>query len=240
MGTLANSLFQGLMGWIRTLSSEIWNTITSPEQATLLTWIGAHWKILAAVLCVLGVVIDGVVYLFRWQPYRVWRSKARRGDEEPDAAEAAVEAAPAYEVAQPQEAYSPVLAAGPARMPAPAENASDLTEEAEIPPVQRETEEDPYRAYRRPTARYVESAYEDEEMASDLPYGFGTEEAGERTEDITAKFEQAIRPRRRRRVSTLLSDQQEGEYVKPDQLIDQTEAYHQPVYPSSWRTEDSQ
>ncbi len=78
MGTLANSVFQTLMGWIRTLCSEIWNTVTSPGNTTMLSWIGSHWKVLALLLCAGGMITDLIVYLFRWQPYRVWRSFFRR------------------------------------------------------------------------------------------------------------------------------------------------------------------
>ena len=71
MGTLANSLFRALLGWIRTLSAEIWNTFSSPEGTTLLSWLGAHWKGLAVLMCLAGLAVDLIVYLFRWQPYRV-------------------------------------------------------------------------------------------------------------------------------------------------------------------------
>ncbi len=93
MGTLANSVFQGMLGWIQRLIAELWNSTTSPESATLTQWIGKNWKILAGGLCILGLVADLVIYLIRWQPYRVWRSflhggKARRisetSVEEPD------------------------------------------------------------------------------------------------------------------------------------------------------------
>ena len=78
MGTLANSLFQTLMGWIRTLCSEIWKTASSPKSTTFLAWIGSNWKTVALILCTAGLITDLIVYLFRWQPYRVWRSFFRR------------------------------------------------------------------------------------------------------------------------------------------------------------------
>ena len=77
MGTLANSVFQALMGWIRAVALEIWNTFSSPEGTTLMGWVGAHWKGLAIGMCGLGLTVDLIVYLFRWQPYRVWRSQRR-------------------------------------------------------------------------------------------------------------------------------------------------------------------
>ena len=78
MGTLANSLFLGLLGWVRTLTAEIWNAVTQPEDAALFGWLGANWKLIAVLLCAAGAVTDLIVYLIRWQPYRVWKSFFRR------------------------------------------------------------------------------------------------------------------------------------------------------------------
>ena len=87
MGTLANTLFQVMLGWIRSLSAEIWNTVSSPEGSTFFAWVGKHWIVLTVILCLLGLAADLIVYLFRWQPYRVWRSFFRRmqhSGEEPE------------------------------------------------------------------------------------------------------------------------------------------------------------
>ena len=78
MGTLASSLFRVTMGWVRTLIQEIWNTVSQTNHETLISWIGGHWKMLALILCIIGLATDLAVYLFRWQPYRVWRSSFRR------------------------------------------------------------------------------------------------------------------------------------------------------------------
>lgn len=109
MGTLANSFFRILMGWIRSLSSEVWKTITSPDSATILKWVGDHWKMLALLLCLAGLAADLIIYLFRWQPYRVWgsffrRMRTREEDEEengevpenPEEPAAQAETEPAY------------------------------------------------------------------------------------------------------------------------------------------------
>jgi hypothetical protein len=37
-----------------------------------------NWLLLVILLCLGGVLVDLVVYLLRWQPYRVWRSFLRR------------------------------------------------------------------------------------------------------------------------------------------------------------------
>jgi len=93
MGTLANSVFQLLLDWIRALSVEIWNTVSSPDGSTLFGLIGKNWIWITLVLCAAGLVIDLIVYMFRWRPYRVWASFFRRmrhrkdfedSEEEPD------------------------------------------------------------------------------------------------------------------------------------------------------------
>ena len=40
----------------------------------MLKWIGQHWIVLAAILCIIGLVVDLSVYIIRWKPFRVWRS----------------------------------------------------------------------------------------------------------------------------------------------------------------------
>ena len=103
MGTLANSLFLALLGWIRTLSAEIWNTLFSPGRTTLLSWLGEHWKGLALALCAAGLTVDLIVYLFRWQPYRVWMSR-RRGKRESDEEAGYAGPVPAAPEAEPTQA----------------------------------------------------------------------------------------------------------------------------------------
>ena len=73
MSSFLKVLFQFFLGWTRSLSVQIWNEINHPNGDHLLSWIASNWILLAAVLCAAGLIIDLVVYLFRWQPYRVWR-----------------------------------------------------------------------------------------------------------------------------------------------------------------------
>jgi len=184
MGTLANTVFQALMGWIRTLSVEVWNMVTSTGSTSFLGWIGEHWKGLAVVGCALGVVIDLAVYLLRWRPMWVWRSFFRRLKE-----------GRADEDEEPEEEI-----------------------EEEIPEEIPEEVNEPEPVY--------EKANEPLTYAPVTPEG------------TTARFEQAIRPRRRRRVNSLIRENDQEVYAAPDELIDQNEAYRRPVYPSSWRADE--
>lgn len=88
MGSFANSIFSVMLGWIRGAVSSLWTILTSEESGGVLTFLADHWLTLAIAVCVAGVVIDFVVYMIRWRPYKVWASFFRRlrgkGAEEPD------------------------------------------------------------------------------------------------------------------------------------------------------------
>ncbi|MBR3105965.1 MAG: hypothetical protein IKH30_02130 [Clostridia bacterium] len=78
MNSFANSLFSLLFGWARTIIQHVWNTSTSGHFSGFLSWLGAHWIWLVIVLVLCGTAADILVWLFRWKPYLVWRTKARR------------------------------------------------------------------------------------------------------------------------------------------------------------------
>ena len=272
MGTLANSIFQVLMGWIRAVALEIWNTFSSPEGTTLMGWVGAHWKGLAIGLCALGLAVDLIVYLFRWQPYRVWRSRRqKRAAEEMEAEAPSGEAeAEIYEMnydptegipATAAEELAPSLIRQAQEMEAePAPEAGEAWkgrgEEAGNGLRKKKRE-----GRRSSVARYVENAYEGEaeeeiaayrrewnprataetraaEPATEPAFRDGMISGAESAGSTTEKFEQAIRPRRRRSVRAMLTDSQDRETETPDQLIDRNEAYRQPVYPRRWTEEE--
>ena len=275
MGTLANSLFQGLMGWIRSLSAEVWNTIQSPEGTTLLSWLGQHWKGIALILCLIGMAADVTVYLFRWQPYRVWQSRrerrrrkrAEKGREAPEEAREDGRQTP-FPLRRAEEGFDAETISGftEERAAAPYEpNAAPWQEEAGLggltggayPAAGPEEEdagrfpaEEKYRTaeepdagawdvYRRPAARYVESSYSAEAEEAEISAWRGAEaEAQDTPENMTAKFDQALRPRRRRRVREILTDSLEENAPAPEDLIDRREAYRKPVYPRSWQEEN--
>ncbi len=87
MGSFANTLFSGLLGWVESLARAVWNAFSSGQSGTFLTWIGKNWMFLAAGLCAIGLIFDLSVYMVRWRPYRVWRSfwQQRRRNRETEA-----------------------------------------------------------------------------------------------------------------------------------------------------------
>ena len=77
MGTLADSLFTLLMGWVRALVNAIWALFTT-DHTTVLEFLGKNWIWIVAVILAAGLVIDWLVWLIRWQPYHLWAKRARR------------------------------------------------------------------------------------------------------------------------------------------------------------------
>ena len=71
MGTLADSLFNVLMGWVRALVNGIWALFTT-DHTTLLEFLGKNWIMIVVVILAAGLAIDWLVWLIRWRPYHLW------------------------------------------------------------------------------------------------------------------------------------------------------------------------
>lgn len=84
MGQFAGTLFSMLLGWVQTAAAWVWGLITNADTSAWLRWLVDNWLPLTLALCVGGVVVDFVVYLIRWQPYRMWGRFLRR-KEQPEA-----------------------------------------------------------------------------------------------------------------------------------------------------------
>lgn len=78
MGSFANSVFIGLLGWFQFLVSNIWSNVTAPKSSSFLNFLSENWIILTAGLCLTGLIADFIVYLYRWTPYKVWSSFFQR------------------------------------------------------------------------------------------------------------------------------------------------------------------
>lgn len=81
MNGFANSMLSLLLSWLKALIRDAWQLLSGEEGGALLSWLAAHWKGLVLMICLCGLVIDRVVYLIRWRPYYVWRSKRRARQE---------------------------------------------------------------------------------------------------------------------------------------------------------------
>ena len=96
MGQFAGTLFSMLLGWVQTAAAWAWGLITNAETSAWLRWLVEHWLPLTLMLCIGGLAVDFLVYLVRWQPYRMWGRFLRRRDKE-GAEESPDAAAPVYQ-----------------------------------------------------------------------------------------------------------------------------------------------
>lgn len=78
MGQFANTIFSGLLGWVQTAMSWLWGLATNADVSAWFRWVLDNWLPLTLILCGAGLAIDFIVYLLRWQPYRVWRGFLKR------------------------------------------------------------------------------------------------------------------------------------------------------------------
>lgn len=78
MNNFANSIFTVLFGWVRSLVQGIWNAIVRGELSRFFTGLGDYWLAVLLLLCLCCTVLDYLVWLLRWRPYLVWRTKLRR------------------------------------------------------------------------------------------------------------------------------------------------------------------
>ncbi len=78
MNGYLTSALSAMLGWVRGIASSIWQMIAGENTGSLLRYIADHWKGILLTICIMGVAADFAVYLFRWQPYKVWGSFIRR------------------------------------------------------------------------------------------------------------------------------------------------------------------
>ena len=228
MGSFANTLFLGMLGWIRSVASFLWDFFTHPSSvSSFANWMIRHWLLIVIVLCFVGLVADWIVYLIRWRPYRVWGSFFRRvrsgktGEEGPDAEnDAAAEEDPSRFSANDRECFSvPSDGINEAYEPAADNRAFEARQHDEYP---ADTE--------LPSSRSSRFSLNQAETNEDLE-SFSDH-------SMTERFEQAIRPQKRRssRVARFFREEDsETDYIAPQDLIDRREAYRSPVYPSNWK-----
>lgn len=208
MGNFANTLFSSLLGWLRGAAAWLWSFMNDPQNGGLIVWIADNWLVLIVLLCAACMLVDFIVYMIRWQPYKVWasffRRLAGRGDDEDDSGRirrrwihadgtTSVEVIDASEVAP--EAMEP--------------HSFPLQPEPEVPV-------DPYARYARP------------EAAPAYAVDFAEEEPPE-------TMERPPRPEERRRLFAAAEEELPLRYAPPPAASDDAPAYHEPYFPPQWK-----
>jgi len=78
MNGFVNNLLSVMLSWIRALISNIWSVLTSEDGGAFYQFFSANWLTMVIALCAVCVLVDLMVYFFRWRPDYVWAAKWRR------------------------------------------------------------------------------------------------------------------------------------------------------------------
>ncbi|MBQ3080349.1 MAG: hypothetical protein IJC48_10190 [Clostridia bacterium] len=75
--SFAEHALQLVLGWLQSLMSGVWSLFSGGGGGSMLRWLSDNWLSLLIVFLAAGIVIDTVVYLFRWRPFWWWFRKKR-------------------------------------------------------------------------------------------------------------------------------------------------------------------
>jgi len=78
MNGFVNTMLSAMLSWIRALISQIWALLSSEDGGALYQFLSANWLTMVVSLCAVCMLVDLIVYFFRWRPDYVWASKWRR------------------------------------------------------------------------------------------------------------------------------------------------------------------
>jgi len=78
MNAFADSIFSLLFSWLRALVQGIWASVSAGNFSGFFTWLGDHWLWLALFVALCATIIDFLIWMIRWRPYLVWKTKIRR------------------------------------------------------------------------------------------------------------------------------------------------------------------
>lgn len=76
MNGIADSLYNVLMGWFKTLARTVWDHLS--DLGDSVKNLGDNWLVIAVILVLAGIAIDWAVWFFRWRPDKVWRTRLQR------------------------------------------------------------------------------------------------------------------------------------------------------------------
>jgi len=72
MNRFASSLLSLMLGWFKGILIECTTLFSGNNSAGFSRWFTKNWLFLAVFLVLCGIIVDFVVYLFRWHPQNTW------------------------------------------------------------------------------------------------------------------------------------------------------------------------
>lgn len=79
MTDLVELAYTLLLGWMRTLVDWFWSIFSGTGNTSGWNWFLSNWKIWLAFLLIGGLVVDWLMWVVRWRPYRLLTSRLRPG-----------------------------------------------------------------------------------------------------------------------------------------------------------------
>lgn len=117
MNGFVNSLLSVMLSWIRALISQLWSLLNSEDGGLFFRFFSTHWLMMVIILCALCMLVDLIVYFFRWRPDYVWAAKWRRlrrnRPSRTEAPEEDMQPQEAFSAYQPPEPEAPTTAYAP-------------------------------------------------------------------------------------------------------------------------------
>ncbi len=74
----SNVIVNTLFGWVKGLADWVWYILKDGEDISFLAWFGDNWLTVLIFFLLVGVVLDYLVWILRWRPYLIWRTKIRK------------------------------------------------------------------------------------------------------------------------------------------------------------------
>ena len=78
MNGFVKSALVVLLDWIRRLITNAWKLLRSDDGSVFMRFLGRHWLGIVIAVCAVCIVVDGIVFFFRWRPDLVWATQLRR------------------------------------------------------------------------------------------------------------------------------------------------------------------
>ena len=77
MNGFVKSALVVLLDWIRRLITNAWKLLRSDDGSAFMHFLGRHWLGIVIAVCAVCIVVDGIVFFFRWRPDLVWATQLR-------------------------------------------------------------------------------------------------------------------------------------------------------------------
>jgi len=78
MNAFADSLFALLFSWLKPIVQSIWGAVSAGNLNGIFIWLGDHWLWVVLFLVLAATLFDFLIWMIRWRPYLVWKTKLRR------------------------------------------------------------------------------------------------------------------------------------------------------------------